>query len=246
MERWSDQGIVLSSRPHGEGAAIASVLTAEHGRYLGFIHGGRTSSRLRALLQPGAVIAVQWSAQTESQLGRFEIDDGTPPSPLLADDPERLLALLSATALLDICAAERTPHPALFHGTIALFDALAGPVWAAAYVMWEIALLREIGFGIDLSRCAVTGEEGALTHISPKTGRGVSAAAAAPYKEKLLQLPDFLAGGGRDDAAEIALGLKMTGYFIENRVLAHTTHVLPEARARLVEKFEKPLSSALS
>ncbi len=238
MERWSDQGIVLGARAHGEGAAVASVLTCEHGRHAGFVHGGRTSQRLKAWLQPGGQVDAEWSARTAEQLGRFDIVDGRAPSPLLTQDPERLLAMLSACALIDICVAERTPHPGLYHGTVALFDALAGPAWAAAYVLWEIALLREAGFGIDLSRCAVTGATENLTHVSPRSGRAVCADAAQPYLDRLFALPDFLAGGNSMENAEIAKGLAMTGYFIEHRIMEHTTNRLPESRERLARGFE--------
>lgn len=237
MERWSDQGIVLGARAHGEGAAVASVLTRDNGRHAGFVHGGRTSQRLKAWLQPGGLVEVEWSARTAEQLGRFEINDGRAPSPLLVQDPERLLAMLSACALIDICIAERTPHAGVYHGTVALFEALAGPAWAAAYVLWEIALLREAGFGIDMSRCAVTGTTENLTHVSPKTGRAVCAQAAQPYLDRLFALPDFLKGGSDMGDAEIAKGLAMTGYFIEHRIMEHTTSRMPEVRERLATYF---------
>lgn len=155
------------------------------------------------------------------------------------DDPGRLAALASACALCDACLPDREPHPALFDGLLALFMVLDGPAWGEATVRWEIGLLAELGFALDLSACAVTGApagaDGAndvLTHVSPRSGRAVSASAAEPYLDKLLPLPGFLVGRGGGGVDEVAAGLALTGYFLERSALHGP---LPAARLRLAD-----------
>jgi len=240
MERWNDQGYVLSVRSHGEGAAVVALITAEHGRHAGYVHGGHSSARLRAVLQPGARLDVEWEAQTSDQLGAYKIQDDFPPDPSWLEDPARLAALQSVCALLEKTLPERELHPALFTGTAAFLSVLSldRDIWGAALVFWELALLRELGFGLDLSKCVVTGNTDDLHYVSPKSGGAVSKAAAGPYKERLLSLPGFLRGEGHVSMEDVAAGLKLSGYFIEHRLFAHTTHTLPEARQRLSGYFD--------
>jgi len=235
MERWNDQGRVLSVRAHGENGAVVSLLTEKHGRHAGYVHGGMASSRIRAALQPGAKLEIEWSAQTSDQLGTLSIQDDVPPDPAWLDDPARLAALQSLCALLDKTLPERECHPALYTGTEAFLNTLSGDadIWGAMLVYWELALLRELGFGLDLSKCVVTGVTGNLKYVSPKSGGAVSEAAAGAYKDRLFALPGFLRGEGQVTRADVAAGLKLSGYFIEHRLLAHTTYTLPEARTRL-------------
>lgn len=239
MERWNDQGLVLSVRSHGENAAVASLLTEKHGRHAGYIHGGHASARLRAALQPGSRLEVEWSAQTSDQLGAFAIQDDFPADPIWLEDPARLAALQSVCAILDKTLPEREVHPALYTGTDAFLQSLSldRDIWGATLVLWELALLRELGFGLDLSKCVVTGDTEDLCFVSPKSGGAVSRAAAGPYKERLLVLPGFLSGTGQVTTHDVAAGLKLSGYFLEHRLLSHTTHTLPEARARLLDYF---------
>ncbi|MCB1538364.1 MAG: DNA repair protein RecO [Rhodospirillales bacterium] len=240
MEKWGDQGIVLASRPHGEGAAVVTLLTARHGRHAGYVHGGATSQRLRAALQPGTRIDLDWHAQSMDQLGSFAVTDAAPPPPAAFDDPAGLCALQSVCAILDRALPEREPHPALFAGTCAWLDALAQEraVWAAALVFWELALLRELGFGLDLTKCVVTNGRDDLAYVSPKSGGAVSRAGAGEYRDRLLRLPSFLHGAGDlPDNADIRDGLKLAGHFLEHRLFAHTTCALPDARLRLPEFF---------
>lgn len=242
MERWSDQGIVIGVRGHGEGAAVVTLLTQKHGRHAGYVHGGQASARKRATLQPGAFLHVEWQAQTMDQLGSFSIEDEQAVNGAWLDDAASLCALQSACALLERSVPEREPHPSLFAGTQALLDVLGQDklIWGAAYVFWELALLREMGFGLDLSKCVVTGEIEDLHFVSPKSGGTVSVAAAGPYKERLLTLPGFLRGEADLNEQAIADGLKLSAYFIEHRLFAHTSHHgLPEARQRLPEFFSK-------
>ncbi|MBU6235877.1 MAG: DNA repair protein RecO [Alphaproteobacteria bacterium] len=239
MEQFQDNGIVLAARPHGEGAAVVTLLTEKLGRHAGYVHGGMSSTRLRAQLQPGALLTVGWNARTEGQLGSYTVEDASGPNPATLDDAAALAALQSVCTTLERALPERESHPALFAGTLALLDMLGHDreIWGAALVFWELSLLRELGFGLDLSKCAVTGTTENLVYVSPKSGRAVSLEAAGPYKEKLLPLPAFLRGEGGVDAAEIVSGLKLSGYFLEHRLYAHTTHALPEPRQRLPEFF---------
>ncbi|HEY8964244.1 MAG TPA: DNA repair protein RecO [Alphaproteobacteria bacterium] len=245
MERWNDRGLVLSVRAHGENAAVVSMITEKHGRHAGYVHGGHASSRMRAALQPGAKLDVEWSAQTSDQLGAFAIQDDFPPDPAWLEDPARLAALQSVCAILDKTLPERERHPALFTGTDALFQSLAQDkeIWGAMLVYWELSLLRELGFGLDLSKCVVTGETENLHYVSPKSGGAVSEAAAGTYKDRLLKLPGFLRGEGQVNIDDVAAGLKLSGYFIEHRLLAHTTYTLPESRQRLTSFFDTPAAA---
>lgn len=240
MERMQDQGIVITVRGHGEGGAVLTLLTQNHGRYAGYVHGGQSSSRMRALLQAGAGVEVEWSARTDEQLGAFTIQDGTAVPPAWMDDPACLSALQSACILIERTVPERENYAGLYAGTKALFDVLGmdRQIWGATYVFWEMALLREMGFGLNLSQCAVTGETDELHYVSPKSGNAVSESAAGEYKDRLLKLPAFLRGEGHADIDDIIAGLKLSAHFVEHRLFAHTTHTMPEARLRLAQYFE--------
>lgn len=160
----------------------------------------------------------------------------------ILDERDALTALLSACALCDRALPEREAHPEIFHGLKALFQSMDQEIWAAAYVMWEVALLRELGFALDLSKCAGGGDPETLAFISPKTGRAVSMKEGAPYKEKLLHLPEFLKPGAKDmqkigTREDVYTGLKMTGYFLENWVFAQHSKGIPPSRLRLEALF---------
>lgn len=235
---WSDQGIVLANRPHGESAAVVTLLAHAHGSHAGLVLGGR-SSRLRAVTEPGTVVAVRWRGRLAEHLGTFTLEPLRGYAAGLLDDPPRLAALASACALVEAALPEHQPHPAVHDGLCALFEVLdGGAAWAEAYVRWEVGLLAELGFGLDLARCAVTGaaDDGNayLAFVSPRTGRAVSAAAGEPYRDRLLALPGFLIGHGQGGAAEVAAGLRLTGHFLERHVL---NAALPPARARLAERL---------
>jgi DNA repair protein RecO (recombination protein O) len=251
---WADEGIVLASRRHGETAAVASVMTRAHGRHAGLVHGG-ASRRMRPVLQPGSAVAVEWRARLSEHLGNMRIEPRSAPGAALFDDGDRLAALAAACALTDAALPEREPHPAVFEGLTLLLGALAegDPSWPAVYVRWELGLLAELGFGLDLERCAVTGEAKDLTHVSPRSGRSVSGAAAEPYRERLLALPPFLAPNrGRpaanDPRADVMQGLALTGYFLQRRVFEAHGAKMPPARARLVERLgsENSISGVIS
>jgi len=243
MERWNDTGIVIAVRPHGEGGAVVTLLTENHGRHAGYVHGGHSSARLRAGLQPGATVDVEWNARSHDQLGSFSIEEARGGSPAWLDDAASLAALQAVCSILDKVLPERELHPALYAGTAAFLDVLGHDrdIWGATLVLWELAVLRELGFGLDLSKCVVTGVTDDLHYVSPKSGGAVSLEAAGPYKDKLFPLPAFLRGGEGVCTADVLAGLKLSGRFLEHRLFAHTSHTLPEARLRLLSFFaEQP------
>lgn len=238
MNHFTDQALILKTRPHGESGAIVTVLTANHGKCAGYVNGARTSQRLRAVLQQGNIVTVDWQAKAQDQLGRFDIEAERDIVADIMGEPNALLSVQSLCGLIDMFLPEREPHAPLFHGSAAYLDLLRQTMWPAAYVMWEMAFLKELGYGIDLSRCAVTGTTEDLTHVSPKTGRAVCAAEAEAYKHKLLEIPPFLRGIGDGGDADIALGLRMTGYFLIHRLLEQSSfQTLPDARLRLEMVF---------
>jgi len=236
---WTDDGIVLSARRHGENALIVTLLTREHGRHAGLVRGG-ASARNRGLYQPGNRLAVSWRARLSEHLGSFSCELQRSWAARLMQAPLPLLALSAATALLDSALPERAPVPGLFESVEELIVSLDGPGWPIGYIRWELALLAELGFGLDLSACAATGEVEGLVYVSPKSGRAVSAAAGRVYRDRLLALPGFLLAQESEASAEdICAGLKLTGYFLAKYVLADTKDGLPQARQRLAEGLKK-------
>ncbi len=240
---WSDDGIVLSARRHGESGAIVSLLTAGHGRHAGLVRGGAGRAK-RGMLQPGNAVRATWRARLAEHLGAFTVEPVRAWSAELMDDPVRLAALSAICAVADAALPEREPHGPLYEGLGILLAALADDdgAWPAVYVRWELGLLAELGYGLELDACAATGVIEDLTHVSPKSGRAVSAAAAAPYAGRLLALPAFLAGarGGppaNDPRADWQAGLDLTGHFLEARLFATAERRLPEARNRFIERF---------
>lgn len=245
MENWTDQGIVLSARPHGEGGAIVALLTEHNGRHAGFVYGGQSSSK-RAMLQAGTAVKANWQARTDDQLGFYTLETEKSLAPDILQSSMKLAALLSACSLCDAALPEREGHAGLYHGLIALMTAMESDHWEAAYVMWEIQLLRELGFRLDLKRCAGGGDADTLKYVSPKSGRAVSAAQGEIYKEKLLALPNFLRPEAMQEGdvgrgGDILTGLKMTGYFLEHWAFTHHTNGVPEPRILLEDKFYKAL-----
>lgn len=249
MEHFEDQGIILGIRPHGENGAVVALLTQEQGRHAGYVYGGM-SHKKRGQLEPGTHVQVDWRARTHDQLGTYTLEPITHYAARALDDPARLAAVLSACALCESALPEREGHPGLFYGLLAMLEALTTDHWAAVYVAWELALLRELGFALDLSKCAQGGDSSTLSYVSPKTGRAVSAAAGAPYADRLLKLPEFLkpAPQGLDagSPADIVCGLALTGYFLTHWVYAHHTRGVPEARAQLVARLTRALENPQS
>jgi DNA repair protein RecO (recombination protein O) len=236
---WSDQAIVLSSRPHSETGLVASLLTRAHGRHAGFIHGG-ISRKAAPIWQPGNVIEVVWRARLTEQLGNYTGELREPHAARALDDPTELAGLAAACAMVDAALPEREPHPAMYEGFHAFLGALGHPGWPAIYVRLELGLLQELGFGLDLEKCAATGATEDLAFVSPKTGRAVSRAAAEPYRDKLIALPPFLSTGGLPaDAMQLRQGLDLTGFFLERHVFWPHNKPLPAARARFMETLQR-------
>ena len=232
---WRDEGVLIAARRHGESAAIVEVFTAEHGRHAGVIKGGG-SRRMAALLQPGTQLAVEWTARLEDHIGTFRVDVVRSRSEIMGHGPA-LAALAAVAALISAALPERDAHPELYAATLALVDALGREAdWPRRYALWEVALLAELGFGLDFARCAVTGSAEGLAYVSPRTGRAVSREGAGEWAERLLPLPAFL----RDPAApagpgEFAVALALTGHFLESRLGPTLARgALPAARARAV------------
>lgn len=236
---WQDEGVLISMRPHGESSAIIEVFTAAHGRHAGVVRGG-ASRKMAATLQPGTQLAVTWRARLEDHIGSYTVEPLQSRAGLLAD---RLgLAGLSAIcAMLRVTLPEREAHFPLWRATMALLAALEhDPAWPALYLRWEVTLLEELGFGLDLARCAVTGSRENLAYVSPKTGRAVSRSGAGDWADRLFPLPLCLMGQGAASSVEIGQGLAITGHFLA-RELVELLHnrPLPEARNRLIMLLAK-------
>jgi DNA repair protein RecO (recombination protein O) len=236
---FEDDGFVLRARAHGETGAIVEVLTAVHGRWAAHVAGG-ASRRMKPILQPGSRVRMSYRARVSDQLGSARLEGEGEGASALFDDPLALAALAAAADVVAGALPEREPHAGAFFAFEALAGALAWPdIWPAVLVRFEMGLLAELGFGLDLSRCAVTGSADDLVWVSPRSGRAVSAQAGAPYAGRLLPLPAFLlsaqAGVG---AGDIAAGLALTGRFLRDFVFAAVDRPLPPARARLIERLE--------
>lgn len=237
MESLSDQAIILETRAHGENAAIVNVLTNHMGKMAGYVHGAKSTSK-RSILQPGNLVQVNWQAKSSQNLGIFSFEMERDSATQLMDHSGKLCALQSACSLMTKTLPEREKHPGLFHGSVALLEQLNGEFWIESYIIWELALLKELGFGLDLSRCAGGGDASDLCYVSPKSGIAVSREKGEPYKHNMLALPGFLIGRNDEQGEAILNGLKLTSYFLEHRLFADTSFKnLPEARLRLQEFF---------
>ncbi len=237
---WQDEAIVLSARGHGESAAIVTLLTANHGRHAGLVRGIRSR---RGVLQPGNEVSAVWRARLPEHLGTLQVElTAARAAPLLADRG-RLLGLSAACAMAEAALPERQPHRAVFDSMRVLLKAFEDEEsWPFLYARWELGLLGELGFGLDLACCAATGSESNLIYVSPKTGRAVSAAAGAPYRNRLLRLPPFLVtererGGvsANDPFVDVCSGFDLCAHFFERHVFTSVRHGMPAARQRLNE-----------
>jgi DNA repair protein RecO (recombination protein O) len=236
--RWTDEAILLSVARYGETSALVSVLTREHGRHGGLVRGGG-SKAARGALQPGNRLTVTWQARLADHLGHVSWELASATGTRWLDDPLRLAGLTAVCALAEACLAEREPHSAVFEGLAAVLAAMDGEGWPGLVVLWELGLLGELGFGLDLSCCAVSGTTDDLVYVSPKSGRAVSRAAGLAYHDKLLPLPGFLLDRSLAGRSEVLTGLGLTGYFLDRHVLGPHGRTLPAARARLVERLKR-------
>lgn len=240
--RIGSEAIVCAVRPHGEHAAILRALTPLDGMQAGFVRGGR-SRRLRPVLLAGNLIQAEFRARTEEQLAQVSVELVHSRAALLAE-PLAAAALDWACALTASALPEGQPYPRLYEALGGLLTAIeAAPSargWSAALVRYELLLLSELGFGLDLSECAATGALDDLAFVSPKSGRAVSAAGAGAYRDRLLPLPPYLlAGGGAADWEEIDQGLRLTGHFLARDLLIARQAEILAARERLVERLKR-------
>ena len=236
MVDWRDEGALLAVRKHGETSVIIDVFTEDHGLQAGVVRGG-TSRKIAPVLQPGAQLDVAWRARLEEHLGSFSVEPVRSRAAAVMSDRLALAGLNAVCALLAFALPEREAHPQLYRQSITLMDLLGNTdAWPLAYLRWELALLEEMGFGLDLSSCAVTGALDGLAYVSPRTGRAVSAEGAGEWVDKLLPLPPCLLGIGEAPDKEIREGLHTTGYFLRTRLVpALGDRPIPPARQRLVD-----------
>lgn len=238
---WEDEGFILHTQNFGERKQIISLFTHSHGKCLGMFS---LTQKNKSWLQCGAKVKAYWKARLETHLGFWTLDPLQTNFASLFDSPGPLAALVSATALCHVLLPERHAYPQLYDKFSNFLGTLTGPDWITAYINFELHLLEDLGYGLNLSSCAVTGKKDNLVAVSPRTGRSVCESIAAPYQEKLLPLPTFLAQKCRKTAPkdeEILDGLHLTGYFLERYLFGRP---LPSARERLVKRFSKVRNSS--
>ncbi len=235
---WTDEGLVLSARRHGENSLIVNLLTREQGRHAGLVRGG-SSTRSRGIYQPGNLLRAHWRGRLAEHLGAYTCELLHSHAADYLHEPLPLMPLSASTAILDTALPERAPFPGLFEKLETLIGGLGQPGWELQYIRWELDLLSELGFGLDLTECAATGSQENLVYVSPRTGRAVSAEAGKDYHDRLLALPEFLREDRAIDISRTVIcdGLALTGYFLGRHVMGDTRHGLPAARERLVESI---------
>jgi len=242
--RFETSAIVCGLRAHGEHGAVVRLMTPEHGLQACYVRGAK-GRRMRPVLMAGNVVAARLSARSEAQLAQAEVELVHSRAPMLGE-PLPAAAIDWATALTATALPEAQPYPRLHSALEGLLDAIeAAPSasgWGAALVRYELLLLAELGFGLDLETCAVTGTGDDLIAVSPRTGRAVSAVEAEPYKGKLLRLPRFVREGGAADWRDIVDGLALTGHFLMRDVVTDRSAPVGEARVRLVERMRRAAS----
>ena len=240
MIEWQDEALVLATRPHGETAVIVEVFTPTRGRHAGVVRGG-ISRKMSPHLQPGGQISVTWKARLEDHLGAFTVEPLRSRAALVMNDRVALAGLNAVCSLLAMILPEREAHTALYDQSVTLLDLLGRQdVWPLAYLRWEQAVLEEMGFGLDLSACAVRGVNEDLCYVSPRSGRAVSREGAGEWADRMLPLPPVLAGKGDATISEIVTALGTTGYFMEKRLIRSLgDRPVPAARQRLIDALAR-------
>ncbi len=240
---WTEEAVVLGTKRHGETSAILHVFTRLHGCHHGLVRGAR-SRTMRPVLQAGNIVKVEWRARLEEHLGNFKVEALTMRGVELMDRP---FALSGLTALAALCQVlpEREPHPRLYDAFRLVLDALGDDdIWPALLVRWELGLLEDLGFGLDLSKCAATGVRDNLAYVSPKSGRAVSADAGRPYRDKLFNLPPFLLGSqaGVPTPRELADAFDLTEFFLNRHVFEARGLHMPEQRGWIAARLKSDAS----
>lgn len=241
---WTDDAIILRVRKHGEANAIVNLLSESHGHHAGLVRGG-ASSRHRAVVQPGNQVRVTWRARLAEHLGSMRCEPIRALGIPTMGNAEKLAALNAACAVAVAALPEREPYPLCYQSFQRFLEALAGADFYRPFIGWEQSLLAELGYGLDLSGCAVTGETENLAYISPRTGRAVSAAAGADYADRLLPLPSSVLAmaSGESPApvsvslSEVHKGLSVTSWFLKRHIFDLLNRPLPEARVRFQERL---------
>ncbi|MEP9366989.1 DNA repair protein RecO [Xanthobacter sp. VNH20] len=241
---WTDDGIVISVRRHGESSAVVELMTREHGRHLGLVRGAM-SKRQAPFVQPGNVMRAVWRARLESQLGLYSLEGLTVRTDLMIRVPHAAYGMSHMASLLHLLA-ERDPHPGLYEVLAAILDAIEDAESAGVLLArFELAMLAELGFGLELDACAATGGRNDLVFVSPRTGRAVSESAGAPYAERLLPLPSFLIGGPVPPPEEdLAAAYALTGYFLTRRIFEPRGQRLPDARESFLRALKREAAQA--
>ena len=236
---WQDQGLILGVRKHGETSTIVELMTEQHGRHLGLVRGGR-SKRMRPVLQPGNSVIANWHARLETHLGTYSLEPERLRAADLMASQSAIYAILTLSAHLRLLP-EREPHVGLFRAASVLVENLEHPdVAASLLVRFELAILEELGFGLDLGRCASTGTTAGLTYVSPKSGRAVSYEAGAPWRDKMLKLPKFLnqyevEWGRVPEIAELIRGFTLCSFFFERHIYQPRAIRPPDERAGFIK-----------
>ena len=232
---WRDERIIIGTRRHGETSRIVELMTAGHGRHLGRVRGGRSRAQ-RPVLQPGNSVVATWRARLDEHLGTFTLEPSTFRAARLMELPSGLYGIQALAALVRLLP-ERDPHPGLYEALLTIVDLLDDAVLAAGLlVRFELRVLDELGFGLDLDSCVATGSNDDLAYVSPKSGRAVSRSAGDPYRDRMLALPAFLraAPDTRADTGELAAGFRLTGFFLQRHVYEPRGLPPPDARERFL------------
>ena len=231
---WTDDAVVLGARRYGETSVILETLTRQHGRHLGLVRGGK-SKTLQPVLQPGNTVKLVWRARIDDHLGHFAVEGRTLHAARYLTSRLALFAVVHLCALVRLLP-ERDPHGGLFESLSDMLDHLDEPELAPALAArFELEILAELGFGLDLTACAATGETMDLVYVSPRTGRAVSRAAGEPYRDKLLPLPAFLRGEGAPRGDEVVQAFRLTRFFLERDVFGPRGLAMPQGRQALVD-----------
>ncbi len=240
---WRSDGILLATRKHGETSLIIDTFCPGHGRYSGVVKGG-ASRKFAPILQVGAQLDLTWKARLQNHLGSFKVELIRARTVHAMSDRVLTAGVISVSTILSKVLPERQPYDSFYRTTEDLLDLLSQPnVWPLAYLHWELELLTVLGYGLDLSKCAVTGSTENLRYVSPKTGRAISEKAAGQWVPKLLHLPSIIIKGS-DNSDGISDGLKLTGYFLKKKVFNEFSVRSPVSeRQRFVDLLSQKASS---
>lgn len=239
--KWRDQGILLGTTPFGETSVIVDALTCENGRMRAVLRGGQ-SRKFRPILQIGNILDITWRARLSEHMGSVQIDL-VKSYPEIMDNQITLCGIASMTAMLSVFLEDRDPQPEIYQTTLNLHSLLSEPdMWSVGYFFWELALLEELGFGLDVGKCVVTGETKDLRYISPKSGCAVSIQAAGEWANRLLPMPRIMSTHNKK-MSDVFDGLQVLSYFWENKVSPGlNVQTLPTSRVRFLDIMQRHTS----